>query len=360
MGTSRWAGLWRRAPLAAGLVVAYIAAMTAFNIWKPRLLILQSFSQSLRQVRDTDAGLKQPLLANRLPLSLRWYYLNADQATPDATGHPVAMGVRRVIEDFNPTLIVAVDDPVNLLLSHAPRLWQGRRLFYVGINRAPASFGYSAAAGVTGIRDLPPTHGLADLLAAIRPAGRLRLAVLGPATALGRDLGQSLSAYRWSPQRLVASYRAATWSQWQQAVRRANQQADVVLVTSIYGVRRSADGPLVPPADVVRWTEANSPAALPIGLSVDYVPLGGGLAVTSSPRYVGTIAMETVLRWLGPNLAGAMPAVHLADHFDIGLREAALRRRGLHLPLVYREAARLSGQWVPVDGVRSNNDSDKP
>jgi len=351
MANTTWSVVLRRAPLATALVAAYIGAMTAFNVWKPRILILHTFSASLRQVRDTDAGLKQPLAANRLPLSLRWYYLNAEQALPDATGHPAAAGVRRVIDDFNPTLIVAVDDGANTLLSHAPRLWRGRRLFFVGINRPPAAFGYSSSAGVTGIRDAAPLHGLADLFEAIRPAGGLRLAVLGPNTFLGQDLEQGLLAHPWGPQRLVFSQRAVTWSQWQQAVRRANQQADVLLVTSIYGVRRTPGGELVPPAELVRWTEAESRRVLPVGLMVDYVPLGGGLAVMPSARYVGAMAMETVLRWLGPSLAGAMPTVHLADHFDIGLREASLRRRGLHLPLVYREAARLSGQWVPVDAI---------
>jgi hypothetical protein len=37
------------------------------------------------------------------------------------------------------------------------------------------------------------------------------------------------------------------------------------------------------------------------------------------------------------------------DHFDIGLREDALRRRGFRLPLVYREAARLGGELDSVD-----------
>ncbi len=338
----------RRVPLAIALVVTYVAAMTAFNVWKPRVLVLQSFSESLRQVRETDAGLKEPLRANRLPLSVRWYYLNVDQAATGYGGHPAAMGVRRVIDDYNPTVVIAVDDGANTLLSHQPSLWRGRRLFFLGINRPPARFGYSAAAGATGIRDRPPLHALVELLSVIRPAGGLRIAVLGSATDQGLDLGQAIAAHPWGPQRLVDNQRPVTWPQWQTAVRRANRQADILLITAIHGLRRSPGGPVVPPGEVVRWTEAQSVRVLPIGLMVDYVPLGGGLGVIPSARYVGTIAMETVLRWLEPSRGGGVPAIHLADHFDIGLREGALRRRGVVLPLVYREAARLSGQLVPV------------
>jgi hypothetical protein len=185
-------------------------------------------------------------------------------------------------------------------------------------------------------------------MAVIRPAGGLRIAVLGSATDQGLDLGQAIAAHRWDPQRLVDNQRAATWPQWQAAVRRANRQADILLITAIHGLRRSPGGPVVPPAEVVRWTESQANRVLPIGLMVDYVPLGGGLGVIPSARYVGRIAMETVLLWLEPSRGGALPAIHFADHFDIGLREDALRRRGVALPLIYREAARLSGQLVPV------------
>jgi hypothetical protein len=341
--------LWRRrASLATGLVVTYIAAMTAFNIWKPRILILHSLSESLRQVQETDAGLREPLKANRLPISLRWFYLNADQATPERNGHPAMTGLQRVIEDFNPTVLVAVDDDANGLLAHEPKLWQGRRLFFLGINRAPVTFGYSAAAGATGIRDQPPLHALAELFGVIRPDGGLRIAVLGSDTPLGRDLEQGITAHRWAPQRLVFSERAASWPQWQAAVQRANRQADILLITSIAGLQRPADKGLVPPAEVVRFTEASSKRVLPVGLMVDYVPLGGSLGIIPSARYLGNIAMTTVLRWLEPSRRSGIPAIHLADHFDVGIREQALRRRGIELPMIYREAARLSGQLIPA------------
>lgn len=338
----------RRAALAAGLVLAYVAAMTAFNVWKPRILILHSFSESLRQVQETNAGLREPLKANRLPISLRWYSINADQAAIDSGGHRAVAGVRRVIDDFNPTVIMAVDDVANALLAQHPLLWRERRLFFVGINRSPAEFGYSPAVGATGIRDRPPVRALAEMFGVLRPSGGLRLAVLGSETSLGRNMAAGIAASRWQPQRLVFNGRAITWSQWQAAVRRANREADVLLITAITGLRRSPDGPLVPPGEVVRWTETQASRILPIGLIVDYVPLGGGLGVIPSSRYVGRIAMETVLRWLEPSRLSGVPDVHLADHFDVGLREQALRQRGLALPLVYREAARLSGQWVPA------------
>lgn len=125
-------------------------------------------------------------------------------------------------------------------------------------------------------------------------------------------------------------------------------------MTSIHGLRQPGTNALVPPAKVVQFTEAASPRVLPIGLMVDYVPLGGGLSIIPSARYLGSIAMDSVLRWLEPSRRSGVPTVHLADHFDVGLREEALSRRRIVLPIVYREAARLSGQLVPApSGVKA-------
>ena len=83
---------FRRAQLATGLVIVYIFLLTAFNVWKPRVLILHSFSQSLRLVRDTDDGIRKTLAANRMPINVRWYYLNRDRNDVDAMGNAVVVG----------------------------------------------------------------------------------------------------------------------------------------------------------------------------------------------------------------------------------------------------------------------------
>lgn len=120
---------FRRAQLATGLVIVYIFLLTAFNVWKPRVLILHSFSQSLRLVRDTDDGIRKTLAANRMPINVRWYYLNRDRNDVDAMGNAVVVGAERVVKNFNPTVIIAVNNQANLVLSRHPELRKGRFVF---------------------------------------------------------------------------------------------------------------------------------------------------------------------------------------------------------------------------------------
>jgi len=341
----------RRAQLATGLVIGYIVLITLFNVWKPRVLVLHSFSQSLQLVKATDAGIRQALSANRMPISMRWYYLNRDRNDLEAMGNPELTGAERVINDFNPTVIIAVNNQANLVLSHYPYLRKGRRIFFLGNSRPSFQFGYSTKSGVTGIESTPPFAALAELFSVIRPAGGLRIAALGADTPRGSDTAKGLMAFSWGSQRIVNSQLVSTWPQWKAAVLKANRQANILLITAIYGVHRTPNGPLVPAEEVVRWTEANATKVLPVGLMGDYVPLGGSLGVFPSARYLGAMAMESVLQWLEPSRKGIPPKISMDDHFDIGLRQDSLRRRGLHLPLVYREAARLSGQLESVQGT---------
>ena len=340
---------FRRAQLATGLVIVYIFLLTAFNVWKPRVLILHSFSQSLRLVRDTDDGIRKTLAANRMPINVRWYYLNRDRNDVDAMGNAVVVGAERVVKNFNPTVIIAVNNQANLVLSRHPELRKGRFVFFLENSRPAMQFGYSEKSGVTGIEATPPFAALAQLFAVIRPAGGLRIAALGSVTPRGQDTAKGMTVFPWAPQRLVASDLVDTWPEWQAMVHRANQKADVLLITAIYGVHRTPKGPLVPAQEVVRWTEAHSTRILPVGLMADYVPLGGSLGFSPSARYLGAMAMQSVLKWLEPSRRGVPPMVVVDDHFDIGLREDALSRRGLRLPLVYREAARLGSDLDSVD-----------
>ena len=341
---------FQRARLATGLVIVYILLMTVFNIWKPRILVLHSFSQSLRLVMDTDAGIRDSLSRNRTPISMRWYYLNRDRNDVEAMGNAELAGAEREINNFNPTVIMAVNNQASLVLSHFPELRKGRLVFFLGNSRPSALFGFDPKSGISGIEATPAFAELAELFSDLRPAGGLRIAVLGTNTPRGHDTAQGVQSFQWRAHRIVSSQLVDVWPQWQEAVLRANKAADILLISSIYGVHRTANGPLVPAAEVVRWTEANAPRVLPVGLMGDYVPLGGSFGVFPSARFLGAMAMDSVLQWLKPTGQGIPPMISMDDHFDIGLREASLRRRGLHLPLVYREAARLSGQLVPLDG----------
>lgn len=330
--------------LATGFVVLYIVAMTGFNIWKPRILVVQSFSETSRETMDLDAGMREKLRVNRLPVTVQWYYLNSDHPDLDAMKNSDIINIKRVIDNFNPSLMILADDQANHLMALVPELKRGRRIFFLGINQPPASFGYTHNEPVAGITNATPYQPLLELLRNIRPGKDLRIIILGSDTDLGRHLASNLEKESFEKNRVIGTYYASTWEEWQAAVRRSNQTSDILLVTAVHGLRDTIKKRIVSTGEVVRWTEAEATRVQPIGLFSDYVPLGGSLSLIPSGFYRGSIAMESALQWSEPSRKNTMPSIKPDEHFDIGIRLEKLKQKGIQLPLIYREAARLSRQ----------------
>lgn len=335
--------------LAAGLVSMYIVAMTGFNIWKPRILVVHSFSESSQKVKEIDEGMREKLRLNRLPVSVQWYYLNSDQPDLDAMKNSEITNISRVIDDFNPSYMILVDDRANHLMTLSPNLRRNRRIFFLGINQPPSVFGYRKGDPVAGIADVAPHQSLLELLKNIRGGTNLRITVLGSDTDVGRDLGATYERRPLGTNRIQGVHYASTWTEWQRIVQQSNQDSDILLITAIHGLRDDQNGRVVPTENVAKWTELEAKRLQPIGLSFDYVPLGGSLSVVPSAYYHGAMAMDSVLRWSEPSRKNAMPSFSLDDHFNVGMRIERLKQRGITLPLIYREAARLSKQVYSLD-----------
>ena len=339
--------------LATGFVIAYIMAMTGFNIWKPRILIIHSFSESSREVIDLDAGMKESLRLNRLPVSVQWYYLNSDHPELNTMTNSDITSVKRLVDDFNPSLMILANDQANHLMAIAPELKQGRRIFFLGINESPKSLGYTRNSSIAGIVNVVPHQSLLELLAQVRGGRSLRITVLGSDTDQGRHLGSSFEKKTFGGNQIMGVHYPSTWAKWQAVVQRSNQDSDILLVTAVHGLRDTALNRIVSASDVVKWTETQANKAQPIGLIGDYVPLGGSLSLIPSGLYRGSIAMESVLQWSEPSRKNAMPSIRLDDHFEIGIRLEGLERRGIQLPLIYREAARLSRQLYSTESLNN-------
>jgi hypothetical protein len=335
--------------VAAGLVAFYVVVMTGFNIWKPRILVIHSFSESSRQVMDVDAGMREKLRLNRLPVSVQWYYLNSDHPDLGAMTNSDITNVKRVVDGFNPSLMILADDQANHVMALAPELKRGRRIFFLGINQSPATFGYTRNSAVAGITNGAPHRSLLELLKHVRGGRNLRITVLGSDTVLGRNLGSGFEKKILGPNRIAGIYYVANWDQWQAIVQRANENSDILVITAVHGLRATGDKRIMGAEEVVQWTEAQTNKVQPIGLIGDYVPLGGSLSLIPSAFYRGSMAMESVLQWSEPSMKNAMPTFRLDDHFDIGLRPDDLTKRGITLPLIYREAARLSNQLYTTE-----------
>lgn len=328
-------------------LVVTLLLLGAFNLTKPRILVVHSAQRSVSTVQRLDAGIRAVLDANRQPMSVRWHYLGIDTMSDEDHREDAAKIGARAIAQFDPDLVIAVDDEAQHYLM---RRYGGRarpKIMFTAIDQEPALYGYGQAANVTGIMERLPLAAVRDTLAQALPGKPLRLAVIGSTGPTGTGQMRQVQTFDWAPHRVESAHSLADFASWKAAIQAMQGTVDAVLVLSYGGLHASAtDTSLVPPAVIVRWTEANA-QPLPMGVSLDYVELGGALSIAPSARDMGAAAATQALVWLKAKPGDPAPTVSQEGHYSIAMRAGALQTRNVHLPSIYTEAARMGQLYFP-------------
>jgi hypothetical protein len=318
-----------------------------FNLSKPRILVLHSSDRNSSIVKKMDAGIRSVLDKNRQPLSLRWHYLGIDSLPDEDHREDAAKEGTRAVEQFDPDAIIAVDDEAQ---QYVARHYAGRsrpKIIFTAIDHDPKEYGYAGAANVTGVVEILPLPAISDTLMQARQGQPARIAVLASLGVTGKGQLKQVEAFNWAPHKLVEVHALGDFAAWQAAIKAMEGQVDAVLVLSHEGLRASpAVATPVAPGELVRWIEANA-RPLPIGISTDYVELGGGLSIAPSVRAMGEVAAADTLRWLKAKPADPAPPVSEGKHYSVAIRPAALQARNVKLPSIYVEAARLNQLYFP-------------
>lgn len=326
---------------ATAFVLLLLALLVRFNHDKPRLLVLHSFAEDGPWEQLFDSGVQRALAGNRQPLAVRWHYMNfADtDVQSDADWAASSARARSVIDTWKPDVVLMVGEEAQQWVGHryATDEPQGRRLVYA-MGEDPERFGYPGAANVTGVRERLPLAQVLEVLGQLE-SRRLRIQTLGVADPTGEAEAEQVRAFDWQGHTSLPVRLAKDYAAWQQAVKDAAGQADVLLLLSFAGLPRpDSTSAAVDSMEVARWTERN---AEPLTLSVRsrYVVGGGALAVAPSAEALGEQAAHLALQALPGK---PLPAPQDSEDFVIGLRPERLAVHGYQLPGIYAQAARAA------------------
>jgi hypothetical protein len=330
--------LWKKL-LIGGFLVAFVVLLGFFNATKPRILVLHSAGENSSWAQQVDRGLREVLDENRRPLSVEWFYLGVDSPMGAARSAEAVAGAHRAMTRFNPDILIAVDDEAYSLVA---REYVGRGrlgVLYVSLNRPPEDFGYVGAGNVTGIAEHLPLAAVRDAVGNLFGGRAPTLAVIGVDNETGQAEMAQVRAFDWSPLSVGAEVLVATAEDWQKFVESCDAEVLLVLGTHDLPTR---EGGVMRASEINRWTEQNA-RALPIGTQVNFVEDGGALSFSPPPDDSGARAMRLALDWLDDRDTPGAPAAVVSDHFEVAMRPAWLRERGMVLPPIYLEAARENG-----------------
>lgn len=326
---------------ASVFLLLLFGSMLAFNHQKPRMLILHSFTEDGPWESAVDGGIRRELAKNRQPISTRWHYMSFGSEMNERQWAAAAQDSRHVIDRWRPDVLVAIGEEAQDYVGRHYANRSDLRLVYA-MGEEPASFGYAQAANVTGIREMLPLAQIVDVLGHLKQPA-LRIRALGMDDPTGHAERQQVQDFSWGPHRLAGVQLVANYGAWQDAVRAAARDADVLLVLSFRGLPQRAGDPR--PVDdklLADWTERNS-KPLAIGVRESFVAGGGALAVVPAADGIGeqlTRQALTVLR--EARRGGPLPPPEGNIDFQIALRPERLAARQLELPAIYTQAARAS------------------
>ncbi|MEO6018085.1 MAG: hypothetical protein ABIP46_12590 [Polaromonas sp.] len=335
------------AVLTAAALVVVLLLLGTFNLSKPRILVLHSSDRSSTTVGKMDEGIRQTLGKNRQPMTVRWHYLGIDGLPDEDHRQDAAKEGLRTIEQFNPDVVIAVDDEAQ---EYVMRRFAGQgrpKVVFAAIDHEPGEYGYVGAANVTGVAEALPLAAMRDLLQYVKKGQPVRLAVLSDAGPTGKGRVKQLEAFNWAPHSVVSIHAPADFPAWQAAVKAMDGKADVVVMLSHGSLPRGPGATdAITEAELIRWMESHA-VPLPLGTDIEYVQQGGGLSVAPSAKSIGEVAAANALAWLKATPAAQPSLASQNTRYSIALRTAALRARNIELPSIYLEAARLEQLYFP-------------
>lgn len=330
-------------------LAASVVVVVAYNLHKPRVLVLQSYDLTYPWTREVSVGLHR-VLDEHSHFAVRWFYMDTKRHPWKEFKQKMGLSARQSIDRWNPDVIIAVDDDAQEFVTRHYVNHPGIKIVFAGVNGGVEPYGFAGAGNVTGIFERKDLPALKEALLALRwqrqAAGPLRVVHIGDTSSSVEHDDHYMREFDWRPLVNLPSRKLGTFDDWKAAVLEVQGKTDFILTTNYRKISRSAaNTTLVPPEEVVAWTVANSHVPV-VGTNGFFVEDGGELAIGTSPFEQGEVAARMAVKLLGGQVAKDIPHASTRQ-FVVYMRSARLHQRGMELPPLYEAFARATNNDLP-------------
>jgi hypothetical protein len=323
-----------------------------YSMNKPRILILQSYASDYSWTADVDTGIKR-VLSKHPYNTARYHYMDTKNHPDEAFKKKAGILARSVIDQWQPNVIIAVDDDAQEYVAkyyvNNPKI----NIAYCGINGRIEPYGYDKANNAAGIVERKPLLAVKDAIIMIseqngKNHGYISKVInIGDTSGSVKDDEKFIKSFSWGPQiELVKSVLVTTFDDWKYEIKEAEGKADFLLITNYRKLQRSkTDKKLVPPKEVVKWTLENSsvPGISMNGFCVD--DDGYMFAIGVSPFEQGESATAIAVRIIENHISPSKISLKQTQEFTVHIRESGIKKYNLKIPKVYEAFARASDNY---------------
>lgn len=313
----------------------------------PRILVLQSYSSDYSWTRDVDIGIKR-ILEKENTISVRWHYMDTKNHPEKHYIKKIAIISKRVIDQFKPNVIIAVDDDaqeyVAKYYNNDPKI----KIVFSGVNGTREQYAFDKANNVTGILERLPAEGLVDTLRLLSGTERIiKIIHISDDSETVKLDDVFLHDYNgWKNVQIQPSLLVRTFNDWKDAIKKGCEVADYIIISNYRKIYKNKDTEeKASTSEIINWTMENSTKPV-IGLNTFVYEDGAHLAIATSPYEQGEVAAEFAVEIIKNKV---LRPYTQTKQFVVGIDERSIIPGGrfANLPKTYLAYALYSRTFRP-------------
>jgi ABC-type uncharacterized transport system substrate-binding protein len=315
-------------------LIIFFSFLVWFNLTKPRIMVVQSYTLDFPWSRDLDKGISRIL--DGKPILLRKYYLDTKRNPDEEYKIRAGAAGRREILKWKPDVIIAVDDNAQDMVAKHFINDPNTSIIFTGLNATPQKYGYDKAENVTGVIERIPFKAVHESFMLINPKGRF--VHICDSSETSEYIQHELEEFDWSPLTLVETVRCPTYKEWVESIKVANEKADFLLITHYHTIKDET-GRVMRPPEVLEATKKLATVPM-VGCWDFFVEDGGMLSVSVSPFEQGEVAAKMAQQIVEFGKKAKDLPIYRNTQFTISMRGNQIKQFKIQIPIIFEAFAR--------------------
>ncbi len=290
---------------------------------KPRLFILHSFHQNMPWVQSANRGVAR-IFSNKPYIDIRYFYMNTKRKHSETHIRRISKSALSSIQAWKPDVLIAFDYDAQKLLKDHENEFKNSKIIMAGVADHQLLKQSSRQNNFSAISEEIPVKAIREVLSIVFRQQR-RIYYLSDNSDTAKALEHEMLKKDWGSFSLVEHRRVNTVAEWKQAVREANEKADVLLVSVYHGLKKDKQD-ASKPTELVQWMNQHSNIPV-VGMFESFMLEGGLMAIAISSVEQGYAASWLAFQMLESNLETAELPVVQGKNFSLYINKKELKKR---------------------------------
>jgi ABC-type uncharacterized transport system substrate-binding protein len=291
-----------------------------------RVLVVHSYNPEYPWVQNINLGIEKGL--EKAASEVRTFYMDTKRKNDEGSKVAVGQQAADLVAEWDPQIVISCDDDAQRYVASRYAGKGTPQVVFCAVNGDAATYGYPAA-NVTGVLERPYFAETMKFLDILCP-GFKRIALISE-ESITSDLAFRFMRTEGTSFEIVSRTKCSDFAQWQRAVLDAQDKAGAIGVYTYHSLKRAGTDENMDPAEVMRWTVANS--KLPVVGFLDFAIADGALCgMVESGEEQGLRAGQLARMMLKGRQASEFPIVETGLHGRKLLNMDTARAKGIVVP----------------------------